>query len=358
MFTNFDGKRILITGGTGSLGKVLLKRLLSGKEGNPESITIFSRDEAKQHALRLDYLHSPENATDEVIYNNFAHKVKFIIGDIRDYNSVLRALKNIDIVFNAAALKQVPICEYFPYQAVMTNIIGAENIVRAILNNDLPIEVVVGISTDKAAKPVNVMGMTKSLQERIFMSANVDSGPTRFVLARYGNVLASRGSVIPLFHQQINNKQNITITDERMTRFLLSLEEAVDVILYAVRYGHKGETFIPRIPSALVTDIAAILIGDRPLKTVVTGIRPGEKLHEAMITEEESVRTVQRGQYYVIAPILPEIQVAEVMKGPFLGTEYTSANDVMTREEVAVLLEKSHLLVEGQEGQPREELLR
>lgn len=358
MLTNFDGKRVLITGGTGSLGKVLLKRLLSGKEGNPESITVFSRDEAKQHALRLDYLHTAEGSTDEVIYNNFARKVKFVIGDVRDYNSVLRALKNVDIVFNAAALKQVPTCEYFPFQAVLTNIIGAENIVRSILNNDLPVEVVVGISTDKAAKPVNVMGMTKSLQERVFLSANVDSNKTRFVLARYGNVLASRGSVIPLFHQQINSGKDVTITDERMTRFLLSLEEAVDVILYAVRHGNKGETFIPRIPAALVTDVASVLIGERKIKTVVTGIRPGEKLHEALITEEEAARTVTRGPYYVIAPILPEIQDEAVMKGPFLGKEYTSADDLMTRDEVAALLKKRNLLIEHQDGQYREELLR
>ncbi|MFA5592082.1 MAG: polysaccharide biosynthesis protein [Micavibrio sp.] len=358
MHTNFDGKRILITGGTGSLGKVLLKRLLSGKEGNPESITIFSRDEAKQHALRLDYLHTEGNPTDEVIYNNFSRKVRFIIGDVRDYHSVLRAMKDIDIVFNAAALKQVPACEYFPYQAVMTNIMGAENIVRAILNNNLPVECVVGISTDKAAKPVNVMGMTKSLQERVFLSANVDSGKTRFVLARYGNVLASRGSVIPLFHQLIKNGKDVTITDERMTRFLLSLEEAVDVILFAVRHGNKGETIIPRIPSALVTDVAAVLIGERPIKTIVTGIRPGEKLHEALITEEEAARTVERAPYYVVAPILPEIQVEEVMKGPFLNKEYTSADDLMTRGEVADLLKRRNLLIENQEGHHREELLR
>ncbi len=358
MLTNFDGKRILITGGTGSLGKVLLKRLLGGKEGIPESITIFSRDEAKQHALRLDYLHSPNSSTDEIIYNNFSHRVKFIIGDIRDYHSVLRALKNIDIVFNAAALKQVPTCEYFPFEAVMTNVMGAENIVRAILNNDLPVECVVGISTDKAAKPVNVMGMTKSLQERVFLSANVDSGNTRFVLARYGNVLASRGSVIPLFHQQIKSGKDVTITDERMTRFLLSLEEAVDVILYAVRHGNKGETFIPRIPSALMTHVASALIEKRPHKIIVTGIRPGEKLHEALITEEESTRTITRGPYYVVAPILPEIQIADVMRGPFLNKEYTSADDLMTKEDVAKLLKERNLLIEHQVGHDREELLR
>lgn len=358
MISNFDGKRVLITGGTGSLGKVLLKRLLSGKEGLPESITVFSRDEAKQHALRLDYTNSNEGTTDEVIYNNFSRRVKFIVGDVRDYNSVLRAMKNVDIVFNAAALKQVPTCEYFPYQAVMTNVMGAENITRAVLNNDLPVECVVGISTDKAAKPVNVMGMTKALQERVFLSANIDSGDTRFVLARYGNVLASRGSVIPLFHQQIKADKDVTITDDKMTRFLLSLEEAVDVILYAVRNGNKGETFIPRIPAALVKDVATVLIGDRPIKQVVTGIRPGEKLHEAMITEEEAARTVTRGPYYVIAPILPEIQVEDVMKGPFLGTEYTSADDVMSLEGTRELLTKRNLLIDDDGKADREELLR
>lgn len=342
---DFSGKRILITGGTGSLGKVLLRRLLSGKEGDPESITIFSRDEAKQHLLRLEYLHADNSATDEVIYNNFANKVKFVIGDVRDYASVQRALKNTDIVFNAAALKQVPTCEYFPYQAVMTNITGAENIVRAISNNQLPVEVVVGISTDKAAKPVNVMGMTKAIQERIFMSANVDAESTRFVMARYGNVLASRGSVIPLFHDQIMAGGPVTITDEGMTRFLLSLEEAVDVILFAARHGNAGETYIPRIPAAKVTDIAKILIGDRDIDVKVTGIRPGEKLHETLITSEEAGRAYEHGPYYAIAPILPELQKDEVMKNSMRGSPYTSADDLMEEDEVAALLKKRELLL-------------
>lgn len=346
MKTMIDGKRILITGGTGSLGKVLLRRLLSGKNGTPASVTIFSRDEAKQNQMRIEYLKNQTNATDEVIYNNFANKVKFRIGDVRDYDSISRALQQADIVFNTAALKQVPICEYFPYQAIMTNIMGAENIVRAIANQKLPVHTVVGISTDKAAKPVNVMGMTKSLQERIFATANMECPETRFVLARYGNVLASRGSVIPLFHEQIKNGGPITITDNRMTRFLLSLEEAVDVILYAVEHGHRGETFIPRIPAALVTDIAKVLVANRNLEIKITGIRPGEKLHETLITEEESHRTTTRGPYYVIAPILPELQSPNFLKSgeSFLGKEYTSADDLMNLDQTRELLTTRKLL--------------
>ena len=201
----------------------------------------------------------------------------------------------MDIVFNAAALKQVPTCEYFPYEAVQTNIAGAENIVRAIRDLTLPVETVVGISTDKAVKPVNVMGMTKSIQERILMCANLAAPKTRFIVVRYGNVLASRGSVVPPFHEQIRNGGPVTITHRDMTRFLLSLEEAVDLIFAAVRKARPGETFIPRIPSARMIDVAAALIGDRRIDTVVTGIRPGEKLHEILVSEEESHRTVASG---------------------------------------------------------------
>ncbi|HSM85259.1 MAG TPA: polysaccharide biosynthesis protein, partial [Candidatus Limnocylindrales bacterium] len=198
----FENKRVLVTGGTGSLGKVLVRRLLSGREGLPAKIIVFSRDEAKQHFMRLDYQHKA-SATDEVIYNNFRQRLEFRIGDVRDYHSVAGALRDADIVFNAAALKQVPTCEYFPFEAVRTNIEGPENIVRAIQTQKLPVETVVGISTDKACKPVNAMGMTKAIQERLFIQANMRCEKTRFVCARYGNVLASRGSVIPLFHDQI-----------------------------------------------------------------------------------------------------------------------------------------------------------
>ena len=337
-----SGKRIVITGGTGSLGSVLVRRLLSGSVGTPQSITVFSRDEAKQHAMRLAYQRL-ESATDEVIYHNFERLLRFQIGDVRDYASVCSVLRDADVVFNAAALKQVPTCEYFPYEAVKTNIGAAENIIRAIRDNKLEVETVVGISTDKACKPVNVMGMTKAIQERIFVRANLDAPGTRFVCARYGNVLASRGSVIPLFHHQIRHGGPITITDVEMTRFLLSLEEAVDTVLAALTHGEPGQTYIPRVPSARVVDIAHALIGERPIKTVVTGIRPGEKIHEILLSDEESHLTVTQGDYHVILPILPELRPAE-LDVPTLEREYSSGTDVMSREQVAEFLARHRLL--------------
>ncbi len=341
-----DSKRVLITGATGSLGKVLLRRLLSGTAGSPSKIVLFSRDEAKQHALRVEY-QQRRSATDEVIYRNFSERIEFRIGDVRDFSSVAAAVRGVDIVFNAAALKQVPTCEYFPFEAVQTNVAGAENIVRAIRELGLGVETVIGISTDKAVKPVNVMGMTKAIQERILVRANLDLPATRFVLARYGNVLASRGSVIPLFHDQIRNGGPVTITDPAMTRFLLSLEEAVDVILVALREARPGETYIPRVPSARVVDVAASLVGSRPIKTAITGTRPGEKLHEILVSEEEAHRTVARGDYYVIAPILPELRGPD-SAGGFLGTEYSSADNPMTPEEVRDLLVRRNLMVDGE----------
>ncbi|WFN34986.1 polysaccharide biosynthesis protein [Methanogenium sp. S4BF] len=339
-------KTILITGGTGSLGKILIRRLLSGEIGNVKKIIVFSRDEAKQHALRVEYMN--RNAvTDEVIYNNFRRCLEFCIGDIRDFHSVCDALRGVDVVFNTAALKQVPSCEYFPFEAVKTNITGPENIIRAIREHNLPIETVVGISTDKACKPVNVMGMTKAIQERIFIHGNLDCPDTRFICVRYGNVLASRGSVVPLFHEQIRNGGPVTITTSDMTRFLLSLDQAVDTIFEAVRYGRKGETYIPRIPSCKVTDLANVLIGDRPIKTVITGIRPGEKIHESLVSEEEAHRTIERGNYYVICSILPEIN-DDMESTKSIINEYSSADSLMTKEETRELLKKYGLLLEDQ----------
>ena len=339
-----DNKRILITGGTGSLGKVLVRRLLGEEMGKPKQIVVFSRDEAKQHFMRLEYL-KRDQATDEVIYRNFAEILTFRIGDVRDYHSVSAALSNADIVFNAAALKQVPTCEYFPFEAVQTNIGGPENIVRAIREHHLPVETVIGISTDKACKPVNVMGMTKAIQERVFISANLDVPSTRFICARYGNVLASRGSVIPLFHDQIRRGGPVTITTEDMTRFLLSLDEAVSTIFAALQFAERGETYIPRVPSAKVTDIAVALIGNRAIETVVTGIRPGEKTHEILVSEEEVYRTIERGNYYAIQSILPEIRLAPMQNHP-LTTEYSSADGLLDRHGVVELLERHGLLID------------
>ena len=339
-----EGKRILITGGTGSLGKVLIRRLLSGEMGLPKKIIVFSRDEAKQHFMRMEYLNR-KVVTDEVIYNNFCRVLEFRIGDVRDIHSVAEALRGVDVVFNAAALKQVPSCEYFPYEAVLTNVTGPENIVRAIREQDLPVETVVGVSTDKACKPVNVMGMTKALQERIFIKANLDCTKTRFICVRYGNVLASRGSVIPLFHEQIENGGPVTITTANMTRFLLSLDQAVDTIFEAVKLGRPGETYIPRVPSAKVIDIAEALIGDRGIKTEITGIRPGEKIHEILVSEEEAYRTIERGNYYVILPMLPEL-VRNDRSAEAIGKEYGSGDNLMNPGEVRETLHQHHLLLE------------
>ena len=339
-----EGKRVLITGGTGSLGQVLVRRLLGGELGQPRKIIVFSRDEAKQHAMRVAYLHK-RAVTDEVIYRSFQELLEFRIGDVRDFHSIAGALRDVDVVFNAAALKQVPTCEYFPFQAVMTNITGPENTVRAIQEQNLPVETVIGVSTDKACKPVNVMGMTKAIQERVFIQANMRCPNTRFICVRYGNVLASRGSVIPLFHDQIKSGGPVTITTPDMTRFLLSLDQAVDTIFAAVREARRGETYIPRVPSAKVVDIAAVLIGDRPIQTAVTGIRPGEKVHEILVSEEECHRTVDRGRYYAILPILPELRNGDKIV-PALEGEYSSAGSVMDRVSLANLLRQHHLMIE------------
>jgi FlaA1/EpsC-like NDP-sugar epimerase len=342
----FEGKRILITGGTGSLGKVLLRRLLSASIGPVAKIVIFSRDEAKQHQLRLD-LRKIRTATDEIIYQNAQSNLEFRIGDVRDFDAVTAALSGIDIVFNTAALKQVPTCEYFPYEAVQTNILGPKNIIRAIGSLKLPVETVVGISTDKAVSPVNVMGMTKALQERIFVNANRDLPKTRFILARYGNVLASRGSVIPLFHEQILQGGPVTITDCNMTRFLLSLEDAVTIILSAVLHAQPGEIYVPIIPSARIVDVAQVLIDGRRIETAITGTRPGEKTHEVLVSEEERHRTIKRGAYYVVEPILPELR-SDKNQQAVLQTAYSSADSVMPFDAVRRLLVSQNLLVPNQ----------
>ena len=353
--TALMGKRVLITGGTGSLGTVLVRRLLSGELGMPESITVFSRDEAKQHVMRLAH-QNQRTATDEVIYHNFEQLLRFQIGDVRSYPSIASALRTADVVFNAAALKQVPTCEYFPFEAVQTNIVGAENIVRAIRENELPVETVIGISTDKAAKPVNVMGMTKAIQERLFIRANLDVPGTRFVCARYGNVLASRGSVIPLFLQQIAAGGPVTITSVEMTRFLLSLDEAVDTVLAALRDGKRGDLYVPQVPSARVCDVAEVMIGEREIETLVTGVRPGEKVHEILVSEEEAHRTIARDGYYVVLPLLPELRGPDALGDQVLETEFSSADVVMDGQELARFLEE-HRLLHVSEGLLERDLL-
>jgi UDP-glucose 4-epimerase len=351
-----EGKRLLITGGTGSLGKVLVRRILGGEMGNPEKVVVFSRDEAKQHFMRVKYQNG-KAVTDEVIYRNFQQKLQFWIGDVRDFDGVVSALRDIDIVVNAAAMKQVPTCEYFPYEAVRTNIEGAENIVCAIQKHNLKLETVVGVSTDKACKPVNAMGMTKAIQERIFIQGNMRCPNTRFICTRYGNVLASRGSVIPLFHDQIRNGGPVTITTAEMTRFFLTLDHAVDTVFAAIAGALPGETYVPRAPSSRIIDVAKVLIGELPIKMVVTGIRPGEKIHEIMVSDEEANRTVERGKWYAILPMLPEVCGERIGTG-CLKKEYSSNDNVTDLEGTRKLLVEHRLMMEDGPKRQQEELFR
>ena len=301
-----------------------------------------------------------KHSTEEVIYRNFLSVLEFRIGDVRDYADVVSAMRGVDIVVNAAALKQVPTCEYFPAQAVMTNCMGAMNIVRAVQESGSTVHTVIGISTDKACKPVNAMGMTKAIQERIFISANILNPKTRFLCVRYGNVLASRGSVIPLFHEQIKNGGPVTITDAKMTRFLLTLNQAVDTVFTALQHGKAGEIFIPRVPASNMADIAKALIGDRKIETKITGIRPGEKMYEILVSDEEALYVVERAGYYVIRSMLPELTPPPDKSSVFvLKKEYSSAVDVLDYAGTLKLLTKNNLLdIYSQGGSPKEELLR
>jgi UDP-glucose 4-epimerase len=329
-----EGKRILVTGGTGSLGKAIVRRILSGELGTPASVNVFSRDEAKQHFMRLEFLESP-NATDEIIYTSARNKLRFTIGDVRDYDSLIRVARDTDIVINAAALKQVPSSEYFPSEAIKTNVKGAENVVRAAHDPSTDIDMVVGISTDKACKPVNVMGMTKALQERIFIEANRE-GRARFNCVRYGNVIASRGSIIPLFIERIRARKPISITLESMTRFLLPLERAVDTVFEIMSSEDRGITLVPKITSAKIIDVAKALMTDGDVGVELTGIRPGEKIHEIMISEEEAPRTESREEYYAIQPVLPELRDPKFVQG--IDGEYSSKDGNLSVDEIRSLL--------------------
>lgn len=330
-------KHVLVTGGTGSLGKTIVRRMLTGELGMPAQITIFSRDEAKQHQMRIDYMRLAE-ATEDIMYRQHRQRLQFKIGDIRDYDSLCGAVEGMDIVINAAALKQVPSCEHFPYQAVQTNVVGAHNLVRAIREAKRPVEQVVGISTDKACKPINVMGMTKALMERIFIEANLQCAGTRFNLVRYGNVIASRGSVVPLFLDQIAQGGPVTITVKEMTRFLLSLDQAVDTVFEALSTARRGETIIPRVHAARMIDLAETMIGGRHIDVLYTGIRPGEKLHEILVSEEERFRTIERGDYYAIQPMLEELEPI-LVEAPVMETEYSSESTILDHSKIAELLQ-------------------
>lgn len=326
----FKGKKILVTGGTGSFGHTIVNRLMLE---NPNEIRIFSRDEKKQYDMQHQYR------------NN--NKLRFIVGDVRNKYSLIDAMRGIDIVFHAAALKQVPSCEYNPFEAVLTNTIGAENVIEAALFHN--VEKVIAISTDKAVEPVNVMGMTKAIQERLFTTANVyrEGKRTIFSCVRYGNVLGSRGSVIPVFRNQIDSNQNLTITDKAMTRFILTLNDAIDLVFKSAEISVGGEIFVLKIPAHSVIDLAQVMIdaSSKKLKIIEIGIRPGEKIHETLVSATESVRTIIKNNLFII---LPQVNINETEKKykNFVNKNlfrFSSDNaEQLTKTQLKIMLKKEN----------------
>lgn len=325
-----EGKSILVTGGTGSFGKKFIKTVL---DTHPEitRIVIYSRDEFKQFNMQ----NMPE-------FKAHKDKLRFFIGDVRDKERLYRALTGIDFVVHAAALKQVPACEYNPFEAVKTNIMGAANVIDACI--DKGVKKVVALSTDKACAPVNLYGATKLCSDKLFIQGNAYSGPngTKFSVVRYGNVAGSRGSVIPFFQDLVaSGAQELPITDMKMTRFWLKLEQAVEMVLEALENMHGGELFVKKIPSMKITDLAKAIAPE--LKTVEVGIRPGEKIHECMITKEDARNTVEKEGYYII---LPDIERKDIRKyytdakKVAEDFEYTSGNNNwwLTVEEMKQLI--------------------
>lgn len=281
----FQGKKLLITGGTGSFGNAVLRRFLSS---DIEEIRIFSRDEKKQEDMRISLKND---------------KVKFHIGDVRDYASISDSMRGVDYVFHAAALKQVPSCEFYPMEAVRTNVIGAENVMRAALANEVKRCVV--LSTDKAVYPINAMGISKAMMEKLMVAkSRLSTATTVLCATRYGNVMASRGSVIPLFLEQLRARRPITVTDPNMTRFLMSLHESVDLVLYAFKHARPGDIFVQKAPACTVGDLATAmkLILKADAETKVIGTRHGEKLFETLVSREEMARADDLGGYFRIPP--------------------------------------------------------
>ena len=283
----FHDKTLLITGGTGSFGNAVLNRFLAT---DIAEIRVFSRDEKKQDDMRHEFQAKLPEA---------AGKIKFYIGDVRDLASVKSAMVGVDYVFHAAALKQVPSCEFFPMEAVRTNVIGTDNVLTAAI--EAGVESVICLSTDKAAYPINAMGITKALEEKVAVAKSRTSGKTRICCTRYGNVMCSRGSVIPLWIDQIRNGQPITVTEPSMTRFIMSLEEAVDLVLFAFEHGQNGDLFIQKAPACTIqTQAEAVceLFGGKKEDIRVIGIRHGEKLYETLLTNEECAKAEDMGDFY------------------------------------------------------------
>lgn len=284
----FTGKTLLITGGTGSFGNAVLKRFLTTDIGE---IRIFSRDEKKQDDMRHEY---------QAAYPEYANKLKFYIGDVRDIASVRNAMHGVDYIFHAAALKQVPSCEFFPMEAVRTNVIGTDNVLTAAI--EAGVKVIIGLSTDKAAYPVNAMGTSKAMMEKVIVakSRTVSPEKTKICCTRYGNVMCSRGSVIPLWIDQIKNGKPITVTEPKMTRFIMALEEAVDLVLFAFEHGVSGDILVQKAPACTIETLAQAvkeLFGSKD-EIKVIGIRHGEKMYETLLTNEECAKADDMGNFY------------------------------------------------------------
>jgi UDP-N-acetylglucosamine 4,6-dehydratase len=331
----FKNKVLMITGGTGSFGNAVLKRFLSD---NVREIRIFSRDEKKQEDMRI-------------AFNN--PKLKFYIGDVREYESVSQAMKGVDYVFHAAALKQVPSCEFYPMEAVRTNVIGTENVLNAATANN--ISRVVVLSTDKAVYPINSMGISKAMAEKLMVAKarSQRPGETVFCATRYGNVMASRGSVIPLFVSQLKEGKSVTVTDPNMTRFLMSLEDSVDLVLYAFKHGKQGDIFVQKAPASTVADLAQAIKemfdNDEPVRVI--GTRHGEKLYESLISREEMVKAEDMKGYYRIPADNRDLNYAQYFsegeKKISHQEDYTSHNtERLNVEQVKKLLLKLEYIKE------------
>jgi UDP-glucose 4-epimerase len=317
---DWTNRRVLVTGGTGSFGHFIVHALL--KKGVKE-VRVFSRDEKKQYDMRMRYRDRPE--------------LTFVLGDIRNLQTTNEAMEGVDVVMQAAALKQVPTCELFPMEAVQTNLLGVENVVAAALRHG--IDIFVTISTDKAVKPVNVMGMTKALQERIVLRGNLSryNHGTRFAAVRYGNVLSSRGSIVPAFRKSLRLGQKLFLTDERMTRFLLTLGDSIELVLFAAANLKGGEVFVRKAPAARVMDIAQVLCEEagKALAYEVMGIMPGEKINEILVSEEELVRTEDMADYYKIHPWWEKDRPNAIER------EYSSRDSLVSLTQIKELLARS-----------------
>jgi UDP-N-acetylglucosamine 4,6-dehydratase len=320
---SLTGKSILVTGGTGSFGKAFVKRALEVLK--PRRLVVFSRDELKQFEMAQQF--PPE-------------EMRFFIGDVRDEPRLRRALDGIDVVVHAAALKHVPIAEYNPFEAIKTNVMGAENVINVAI--DRGIERVIALSTDKAANPINLYGATKLCSDKLFVAGNAYSGPkkTRFAVVRYGNVVGSRGSVIPFFLAR-RKSGVLPITDPRMTRFWITLQQGVDFVINCLERMHGGEIFVPKIPSMNIMDLTAALAPD--CRTEVVGIRPGEKLHEVMVPEDDSRTTVELADRYVIRPAFAWFNLNHYPEGKPVPDGFSYSSDKndhwLSREELLKMIE-------------------